>query len=120
MATWPVSLPTQLRIEGGTGELKSTAIDSPMDAGPSKRRNRYTAAPEPYSGSLILTSSQFTAFRTFFYTDTAGGTLTFDGLRHPITGATVTHRFTKPSKPPAWRGLGAGQYEVTLAVEVMP
>lgn len=121
MPTWPVSLPDYVILDGFEATLPSTVIETQMDTGPAKRRRRFTAAVTPYSATLRITAAQLTTFIAFFQTDTAGGALSFDGLAHPFTGATVTHRFMKPGdSPPTYRKIGSDLWEVSFGLEVMP
>jgi hypothetical protein len=120
MPTWPVSVPKKILYEGFEGAFPSRAIETQMDTGPMKVRPRFTAAPEPYRGKLVLTTAQLNDFYTFFETTLGGGALVFDGLPHPRTGAAVNHQFSKPSEPPKYRKLTAGVWEIEVALQVMP
>lgn len=120
MPTWPITLPTiALRDSYQELQQKGSAIRSPMDAGPPKQRNRYSATLKPFAVTYEMTSAQADTFWTF-YRDTLGnGALSFDGLPHPRTQAAVTLRCdvsTEPTVTPT----GWDSYAVALKLEQLP
>lgn len=114
-ATWPAALPQALLL-GLTETAPNLTIRTQMEAGPAKVRQRFTAAPRPVQGELVLTESQANTLDTFYVTTLAGGALRF-GWRHPRTDAAVTYRFTEP---PSYQQIGALQYRVAMKLEILP
>ena len=87
-----------------------------VDAGPEKRRRRFTAAPRPLIGTMRMTTAQVAAFETFFRTTLADGTLAFD-FPHPRTQSTLSVVF---ASPPSWTNAGGDYYDVILPLEIQP
>lgn len=117
--TWPVSLPTNV-LQNGYRERQpaGSAIRTPMEVGPAKQRNRFTAINLPIVCTFEMTSAQLDIFWAF-YRDTLGnGAGLFDGLPHVRTGATVMHRFDI-SQPPEAQADGWDSYLVTVQLEVI-
>lgn len=95
LPTWPVGLPFinhlgTYRETGPQGALLAT----PMDAGPSKSRRRFTAALRAVSGQTdIMTDAQIDTFEDWYEDDIGGGALAFTAV-NPRTGVTQTYKFT--------------------------
>lgn len=117
MPTWPVSLPTAPEGPNYTEQPPKTRLETQMDAGPPKLRQRYTAGVRPLSMTWMLTKAQVAALDTFFTDTLAGGSLSFDGLAHPRTGAAVTFQF---AQEPSYVYLGPDVWRATTALRVMP
>ena len=117
MPSWPASLPQQLSQRGYSESLADNVIRTSVDAGPEKRRKRFTAAVRPLSGSMVMTSAQIDTMTTFFDTDLASGALAFDlnAPRDQTTTLSVVFR-----QPPSWTNLGGDSYAVTLEMEIQP
>jgi hypothetical protein len=113
---WPVSLPARPLIGGYEETFPDIALRTQMDAGAAKMRRRYTAAVRPLTVAYRLSDSQVTTLDDFFVNTTAAGSLPFDWV-HPRTLATVSVRFTQP---PRMTARGAGLWEVTIGLEVLP
>lgn len=117
-ATWPSSLPQDLLIQGFDMQMPEGSIRQDMDAGPAYQRNRFTAAPEPFRGELILTKSQYSTFRDFWKNTISYGALKFD-WKHPITGNSAEVQFDI-SSPPTVSAEGNDKFRVTMTIEVQP
>ena len=88
MASWPDSLPQALQIPGYSRTRNPEALRTATDAGPAKRRRRFTAASEPHSGQVTLNKAQLTTLKDFYFDSLQGGALEFDWT-DPISGTTV-------------------------------
>lgn len=117
---WPVSLPQELRIADHAATFPSGAIRTQMDAGPAKVRKRFTAAPVPHSGSLLVTGTQLQTLWDFFTDSLQMGAEEFEWV-DPRTGDAAMVRFTEPPRtaPRAPRG-SSNYWRVDLSIEVMP
>lgn len=138
MPTWPTALPQYLLNRNYKETAPDLVIRTKMDAGPAKVRRRFTAGVRPIEGTLVLSDDQVIVLDNFFLSDCQGGALGFtwtfqrewrdtdlvtdtdvstdtDILAQAF--APTTMRFVKP---PLYQDLGAGNYEVTLALEIMP
>lgn len=94
MANWTTTImPQTLLIDGYSETYADNIIRSNMEVGPAKQRQRISAAVTPITGSLILTSSEATAFDTFYNTTINHGADQFEWT-HPRTGSTCQMRFT--------------------------
>lgn len=123
MATnvWPVSLPTAMRIRDLNGAFGDGMIRTQMDAGPAKQRPRSTAAPKPYSGSLIMSGTQLQTLVAFHQTTLSMGSDEFE-WKDPLTGSAAMVRFTSTPRVVSLAPLasGAEQWQVNVDIEVMP
>lgn len=120
MATWPVTLPS-LAV-GADLSQQDGVIRSPMDAGPSKVRRRFTSTVRYLSGTMVLTSAQKAALDTFFNTTVAGGALAFE-YDDPTNGfAGVAARFMAPPTFQLTVGGASGveYYTATISLELLP
>ena len=115
MPTWPLSLPQQLLQRGYRESLADNVIRTSVDAGPEKRRPRFTAAVKPLSGSMTMTSAQLDTLEIFVDDDIASGALAFD-FPAPRDQATMLSVALK--QPPGWTNLGGDNYEVNLEMEI--
>ena len=106
MILWPHVLPQQLLVEGYGEQLSNQLIRTEMDAGPAKVRRRFTAAPRPVNGSIIVTPAQLVFFRNWYYNVLLGGSLRF-GWTDPFTGDELTNLVTNSgfdSATTGWTG----------------
>ena len=117
MPSWPTSLPQQISQRGYRESLADNVIRTSVDAGPEKRRRRFTSAVRPLSGSMTMTSAQLDILTTFYDDDVASGALAFD-FRAPRDQSTMLSVVLK--QPPSWTNLGGDNYEVNLEMELQP
>lgn len=119
MAVWPAGLPC-LTIDASEIRQDGT-IRTPMSAGPSKARRRFSAVSRYHTVTITLDATQRTTLDTF-YADTLGeGALEFD-VADPFGGATVSARFTGPIGY-TYRGksgAAARWYLAALSLEILP
>lgn len=102
-ATWPSTLPQELRLADMQESLPSAVVATDMDAGPPKVRRRFTAAPRPVTGSMVMTRSQVRILDDFFTNVLAMGSLPFSWW-FPRTKRACSFIF-KPNSPPRVRPL---------------
>jgi len=113
MPTWPTSLPQRPLRNQFSRAPEDTSIKSQPEKGPTQVRRRFTASEDTISARYRLTFSQWSTLVSFYKSDTAGGSLTFD-WPDPMTGSTITVRF---AGPPQLSGVPAPD-RVTAAVEL--
>ncbi len=89
METWPTTLPQWVLQEQYSEWYKDPVIRTEMDAGPTKERLRYTAVPQVFTISIVVTQDQMNAFETFYKNNIAFGALPFE-WRHPRTQSVET------------------------------
>lgn len=114
---WPETLPSMMRLDGLSNTLPGGVIRTEMETGPHKQRPRFTAAPEPLSGSVLLTREQTMIFDSFWSTTLKRGALSFNWT-HPRTLQEVEMRFIC-GDPPGYSPAGE-HYVLTMNLEVMP
>lgn len=112
---WPSGLPAKPLIAGSRRTWEDPVLRTAVDVGPKKARRRFTAVSERFMVRYLLTSSELSAFETFYKTTTKYGSLSFE-MAHPVSGATVLVRFLTP---PQIRPVGL-RYEVEYEIEVLP
>ena len=119
MATWgsTATLPafTEFLIETYQETAPNNVIRTQMEIGPDKVRRRGTSAPTPFSGTMLMTSSQVSNLLTFFDTTLNYGAESFDAV-HPRTTVAATVRFTAP---PQISPMGA-DWQVAMSFEILP
>ena len=118
MATWPTELPQELSFQGFASTMPTGSVRVDMDAGPPYQRQRFTAAPEPISGSIWVDADQYQVFMNFWRNSTAHGSLPFD-WKHPITGVPVQMQFDV-SNPPRISAKSGALYQISMSLEVLP
>ncbi|MCK6475317.1 MAG: hypothetical protein L6Q35_00630 [Phycisphaerales bacterium] len=118
---WPVSLPTAMRIRDLNGAFGAGMIRTQMDAGPAKQRPRFTAAPAPYSGSMLMSGTQLQTLLSFYRTTLVMGADSFEWT-DPLTGSAAMVRMTAPPRVTSLAPLAGGdeQWQVNLDIEVLP
>lgn len=121
MPAWPASLPQ----EPNNGKYRETPPDvlirDKNEVGPDSVRRRAVAAVRRLSLPYQFDPEQTDAFLSWFETDLAGGSLSFDFPWPPAPRSTqtVTARLVCPP-PPTLEHLGAGVHAVTLEMEILP
>jgi hypothetical protein len=114
MPSWPINLPQVLLVDGYTESPPNTMLITEMDAGPAKRRQRYTAGPRPISGSVIVDSkAKRDTVDAFFVTELKGGTLTFTWA--DLNGITQTYAFMEP---PVYNAIEPNVYRISMKLEI--
>ncbi len=113
---WPVDLPDLTILQGFKETLPKLVIRTPMDAGPAKRRRRFTTNVTPISLTMALTIAEYEIFTDFFVNTTAGGALSFDWV-HPVTGSPITFAF---ADEPDISADGPQTLRVTMKLEIQP
>lgn len=121
MATWPVSLPYFLL--GAKETPQEGALRTPMDMGPPKSRQRFTAVSRYLDCEIILqTPTERATFDTFYYTTLANGSLEFDH-EDPADATTQQFKFMQPPQfeyPQAGAGSGVKNTRVKMRLEILP
>ncbi len=112
--SWPSDLPFLVLREGYEEGFKDIALYTKMDSGATKRRRRFSDAPEKYTLPIEFTSVQLDIFKEFYRVDLKGGSLSFSNP-HPRTGASETWAFTGPIA--SVQASGFNTYIVKLPVE---
>jgi hypothetical protein len=91
--TWPSTLPAPQDEAGQYAPLVENVITSSMETGAPKTRRRFTAMPEVFTGSLLVTSAQ-AATLDGFYRTTLKEVLPFD-WKDFRDGTSATYTFKK-------------------------
>lgn len=113
---WPSTL-QQLLSEANFGyQIADTALRTDMDIGPQKVRRRFTKSVNSLTGSIYLTTDQFTIFYNFYNTTLNGGVLPFE-FYHPITKELKDWRFKGPASV---QSIGGGNFTVSFTWEELP
>lgn len=116
MVAWPASIPQQFDRDSFSMDFPDGSIRSEVDSGPDFARQRFTATPEPFSGTLVLTETQLATLKAF-YADTLGHGVDVFDWTHPITGDPVSVQFTSA---PSLKSFSAGVYRARVSFEVLP
>ena len=120
MSNWPASLPQTAFLGASIGDDDSRLVTG-MDAGPSTRRNRFTAIKQSFNAPIVLTGTQLATFNTFYRTTLNNGADAFD-WKDPTDDSTVSIAF---KAPPVWTAIKPGAsadrlWQSTLSLEIQP
>lgn len=116
MASWPSDLPQEFDQEGFGSGPPDNVLRTPVDAGPQKSRKRFTSAPTPLTGNMIMTNTQLESFKSFLKTIGDGALrFTFPELTDPTN--TVYVKFTSR---PQWVPARGGNWNVTMNMIILP
>lgn len=116
--TWPVTLP-QTPLAEYTENNGVLIVQTPMDAGPAKRRRR-GVMPTTFSCGFHMTATQVGTLETFVKT-TISGTARFN-FTHPRTGSSVEVRIVPTDNGQLYTAtyIKPSTYLVSLSLEVLP
>lgn len=117
MPSWPSTLPQDLSREGYEEGLGDNVVKSKNDAGPPKRRQRYTGAEDPLVGTMLMTSAQIEIFKSFINDDISYGADAFDFPA--LLGATGTIPVAFKTLP-KWTNVRGDLYRVSLDFLIQP
>lgn len=113
---WPEDLPAAPLADGFQETWPDTTLRSQVDVGPAKTRRRSTAGIGKLTLAYYLTPAQCAVLKDFYQNDLAGGSLRFD-MPHPVTGDSITCRFTRPPAPAA---ASPQRFKAAIELEVLP
>ena len=116
MASWPSSLPQYALADSYQESPRDILVRTPMDAGPEKRRPRYSAKPIDVSFALLMSSAQIDTFETFFEDTLNWGTDSFDWI-HQRTLVAVTYEF---ASRPSYQPISSRFWRVPLDLVIWP
>lgn len=121
MATWPLSLPQDILINGYEEQVPNTLIRSSMSHGPAKVRRRTTAGVRMFGAQMLLTKAQVATLDGFIVSTTNGGADAFD-WEHPRTGASVSFRFVPldDTAVARYNAISDDLYRAQLKLEILP
>ena len=91
--TWPATLPDPQADTTAAYGAPNNVLESTNDAGPPKRRRRYTGVEIPFAATVRLTQAQYATLEDFYY-NTLQQVMPFDWTDFR-TGAAATYVFTK-------------------------
>lgn len=116
---WPATLPQYVDQTTFGETIQDPVIRTDMEGGPKKARLRYTAVPEQYTISMILTSSQRTAFLTFYKSTLNYGVDEFVWY-HPLdSGSPRTERYCRFTGPYTISSQDT-YFNMSINMEVLP
>jgi len=105
---FPVELQDKFNQASFSYKIGDTAIESEVEVGMPKRRQRYTQAIDEVSGSIDLEIDDWTILETWYKTTLFGGVSTFY-YNHPLTQVQEVYRFRTP---PTLSPLGGRYFRV--------
>jgi hypothetical protein len=111
--SWPASLGSPVSAEK---TIDDNLIVTKMEAGPTKRRRRYTARADGLSLTYRFDDTQASTWLTFFGTTIADGAIAYD-MTDPIGGGVIDVAIIEPPRLSAAPGGGA---DLSLRLEVQP
>ncbi len=115
--TWPAALPVPTDQNPQYQPLVEPVQTSSMETGAPKRRRRFTAVPETFSCSLLLTQAQCTALDQFVQ-NTLSDVLPFD-WKHFRSGQPATYVFASRPKY-VLAAAGANLWTASLELVTVP
>lgn len=116
---WPASLPQQVLVDGYKRSFGVGVVRTPMEIGPAKQRQRFTAVPQPFSAMTEVDRTQLATFQAFWRDTLGQGALPFDWV-DPETLAPITFQFIG-DQPPSWNPMPGSQvWQIVLTLEILP
>lgn len=103
-----------MRLSGLSTNRNSSVIRTEMDAGPKKQRRRYTISSKNFSGTILLSSEQRTAFEVWYKNTLSDGVLRF-AMKDPQTLQLCEFRFTEDYD----ENFSEGLWEISMKLEKM-
>lgn len=91
------TLPTNFIYNSFTGSQQSNTVETNLDAGDVKVRNRSRAYVESYSGNMAMSTAQKNALQTFYRDTLYQGCLSFN-FPNPVSVGSIEVRFTNVPK----------------------
>jgi hypothetical protein len=113
MATWPETLPQNLRQESLQWSDPDLLLVFQPDFGPPITRKRGTANMAPLQGEMIITAAQKAILKDFWKASCAS----LIDFPDPDGGAALSVKFLAA---PQYQPAGGGNWRVTLKFGVMP
>jgi len=114
---WHVDLPTApQRNDWDEPPRSNAAIETQMDTGPPKGRNRVSKALKLFKCTYFMTSSQRATFITFYHTTLANGVSEFEWT-HPIDSDTRYVNFKKNNPPYSIKARGGTHYMIEFVLQ---
>lgn len=118
MADWPSTLPQSPITDGLNYVKKDGVIRTTMEAGPQKRRRRYTATGEDCTMQIPMTRAQTMILDNFYYTTLGDGVLTFMWRHFKRVGFPPAEYYFKG--PPQYSLVGGDVWRANLELFRMP
>lgn len=105
-------LPDNFQENSFTESEKTANIKTAMDIGPSKVRRRYTTHTSIYSGSMLMDSSQKSAFKVFYQTTLRNGQYSFN-FPNPSEAGYVEVKF---NGVPSYKALENSYWNISFSL----
>jgi hypothetical protein len=120
MATidWPSNIDPRPEVDSYSREPMNSRLETSVDAGLPKVRNRYTAVPTNVTETFILDRTEYLAFMTWYEDTTKYGSLPFNKL-DPVKEVQAVYKFRRGSVPTV-TALGGLTYMLSLNLEILP
>ena len=118
-ATWPATLPQDLRVEGFRQGLGERRRFSATDTGPGKVFGRTSAVADPLDGTMLMTAAQLADFEAFLLGTLDRAALPFT-FPDPRSGSGTLLVRIRTDSMPEWAAIHGGLFRVSLPLEVLP
>ncbi|TFF20545.1 hypothetical protein E3C22_16690 [Jiella endophytica] len=116
MKAWPATLPQNFDRPDYLDTIGDNRLLTEQESGAVKGRPRFSYIPDPFQGSMRMTSAQYEILRTFW--KDVGGVLPFSMPEPGKTGATWIVQFGR--KPFSRTNLGGDRWRVQLDMVRLP
>ena len=116
---WPTadSFPQKPLLAGASeSDPQGVTIETEMDVGPGKKRNRSTSGYERHGYMFKMTATNKVAMKVFYAATCSFGASVFE-WDHPETATTEEWRFVSP---PSYIPLGNSLYDCIVELEMLP
>lgn len=114
---WPLSLKQSFVLGTYRQSRPNTVLRSNPEAGPAIVRQRFTAAPSPFSGSMIFDMQQYQTYRDFFDNSAMGGYAVFF---FPAQDGSDDYWDVRFTKEPTEERITATHWRVSFEMEKLP
>ena len=112
---WPEGLPQVLVLDGLNAKRKTSVVTTRMDAGPAKRRRRYTVSTKAFTGCIYVSDEQRATLENF-HKNTLGDGVSRFLMKDPQTLDFSEFRFTDDYDE---ESCGGGIWKIQMQLEKM-
>jgi hypothetical protein len=116
-AVWPIALnDVAFEPQGFVEKWPDVVLRTQMEVGEAKQRRRFTSAPTPIEGTILIRDPDVPILYAFWDTTLGKGALRFEWV-HPRTRTLATFRFT--ARPELGAQAGGAWWRITLKLELL-
>lgn len=118
-AAWPSTLPPALLIKGYQRDGSGNTVWTETLSGRVNAQVVSTKTHRKVTGEMVMTTAQIATFETFYRTTLVQGSLPFQNINDPLTGANTVWRFVGEYTQSVY-GQARGKWLVSMMLLSLP